>query len=153
MIVKESIHKLIIQTYYLVLKGLNKFPSPAEVKQQAGEALQDGAEKVGEAVQSGREMAGVAGERIGVMGTNATEVVKNAGGGVSGKVGDAIHSGKEYAGVAAERSGVAGSNATETAKNANDHASKEAGHLLGNAQEMLGDKIKNVGEGIKPDGK
>jgi len=153
MIVKESIHKLIIQTYYLVLKALNKFPSPAELKHQAGEALQDGAEKVGEAVQNGREMAGVTGERIGVMGTNATEVAKNVGGNVSGRVGDALQSGKEYAGVAAERAGVAGSNATEGAKNVDDHASKEAGHLLGNAQEMLGDKIKKVGEGIKPDEK
>lgn len=128
MIVKESIHKLIIQTYYLLLRALDKYPSPSKLAQQAGDALQDGAERAG-------------------------EMVKEGYGNVSERFGDAVQGGKEIIGVAGERVAVVGTNVTETAKSANDLASKEAGHLLGNAQEMLGGKLEEVGKGIKPEEK
>lgn len=124
MIVKERIHKLIIHTYYLILKALNKYPSPSEMAQQVGEALQDGADMVGDMAKEGYEN-------------------------VSGRVGDAVQEGRELIETAGEKVGVMGTNATETANSANDLASKEAGHLLGNAQEMLGDKIEGKGKGIK----
>jgi len=126
MIVKESIHKLIIQTYYLILKALNKYPSPTQLANQAGQAVSDGVEKTGEIVKEGYEN-------------------------VAGRVGSAIESGKDAAGVTAERVGVVGNNATEAAKTAGDYASKDAGHLLGNAQEQLGDKIEKIGKGLKPE--
>lgn len=126
MIVKESIHKLIIQTYYLILKALNKYPSPTELANQAGQAVSDGVEKTGEIVKEGYEN-------------------------VAGRVGSVIGSGKDAAGVTAERAGVVGNNATEAAKTAGDYASKDAGHLLGNAQEQLGDKIEKIGKGLKPE--
>ncbi|TVY64289.1 Peroxisomal adenine nucleotide transporter [Lachnellula suecica] len=63
MIVKESIHKLIIQTYYLLLKALNKYPSPTELANQAGQAVSDGVEKTGEMVKEGY---GNVAERVGV---------------------------------------------------------------------------------------
>jgi hypothetical protein len=128
MIVKESIHKLIIQTYYLLLKALNKYPSPSELAQQAGTAIQDSAEKAGSIVKEGYEN-------------------------VSGRVNDAVQGGKEMVGTAGDRIGVVGSNAGEAAGNASELASKDAGHLLGNAQEMLGGKIEEVGKGIKPEEK
>ena len=213
MIIKEAVHKLIVQTYFLILKALNKYPSPTELASQAGEVIQERAEKAGEMVkegygnvaervgnmvEDGREALGAAGERIGVVGSNATEVAKNAAErgresiGVAGEKLDVVgmnateaaknsveageniigraaerlgvigtnanevaknaaESGKEAIGVAGERLGVVGTNASEVAKSANDLASKEAGHLLGNAQEQLGDKIVDVGKGIKPD--
>jgi hypothetical protein len=125
MIVKESIHKLIIQTYYLILKALNKYPSPSELANQAGVAIQDAGERAGNMVKEGYE---VAAQRVGGM----------------------VESGKDAIGVGAERAGVVGSNATEVAKNTGDLASKEAGNLLGNAQEQLGGKIEETGKGIKP---
>jgi hypothetical protein len=128
MIVKESIHKLIIQTYYLLLKALNKYPSPSELAQQAGESIQDGAGKAGSLVREGYEN-------------------------VSERVSGAVQGGKEMVGTAGERMGVVGSNAGEAVGNASDMASKEAGHLLGNAQEMLGGKIEEVGKGIKSEEK
>jgi Mitochondrial carrier protein len=124
MIVKESIHKLIIQTYYIILKALNKYPSPSELANQAGVAMQDASEKAGEMVKDGY---GVAVERVGNL----------------------YESGKEAMGVGAERAGVVENDAIEVAKNAEDLASKEAGHLLGNAQDMLGGKIEEAGKGIK----
>jgi hypothetical protein len=126
MIIKESIHKLIIQAYYLVLKALNKYPSPMELAKQAGQSVQDVSEKAGEMIKEGYEN-------------------------VSGAVENLVGSTRENVGIAAERMGVVSNNATEVAKNANDIASKEAGHLLGNAQEQLGDRIEKVGQGIKPD--
>ncbi|KAE9367726.1 putative peroxisomal adenine nucleotide transporter 1 [Stipitochalara longipes BDJ] len=126
MIVKESIHKLIIQTYYVILKALNKYPSPSELATQAGVAIQDAGGKAGEMVKEGYEAA-------------------------SERVGDLVESGKEAIGVGTERAGVVGNNTIEVAKNAEDLASKEAGHLLGNAQDMLGGKIEKVGKGIKTD--
>ncbi len=125
MLVKESVHKLIIQAYYLILKALNKYPSPSELANQAGTAIQDAGERAGEMVQEG---------------------YKN----VSHRVGDAVESGKEAIGVSAERVNVVGNSVTETMKTVNDLGAKEAGHLMGNAQEQLGGKIEEVGQGIKP---
>jgi hypothetical protein len=142
MIVKESIHKLIIQTYYIILKTLNKYPSPSELASQAGVAIQDAGEKAGDMVKEGYE--GVA-ERVG----SVVESGKEAVGVGAETVGDTVESGKQAMGGGAERAVVVGSNATEIAKNAEDLASKEAGHLLGNAQDMLGGKIEEVGKGIK----
>jgi hypothetical protein len=124
MIVKESIHKLIIQTYYIILKALNKYPSPSELANQAGVVIQDASEKAGHMVKEGYESA-------------------------AERVGDMVESGKEAMGVGPERAGVMGNNAIEVTKNAEDLASKEAGHLLGNAQDMLGGNIEEVGKGIK----
>lgn len=125
MLIKESIHKLIIQTYYVILKALNKFPSPEELAKQASQQIQDGAERAGEALKDGYEN-------------------------VSETVGGAVQSGREAIGTAAERAGVISNNATEAAKTANDHSSKEAGHLLGNAQEQLGNGIEEIGKKVKP---
>ncbi|KAH8783460.1 putative peroxisomal adenine nucleotide transporter 1, partial [Hyaloscypha sp. PMI_1271] len=44
MIVKESIHKLIIQAYYIILKALDKYPSPSELATQTEVAIQDAGE-------------------------------------------------------------------------------------------------------------
>jgi Mitochondrial carrier protein len=124
MIVKESIHKLIIQTYYIILRALNKYPSTSELANQAGVAIQDAGEKAGHMVKDGYE-------------------------GITERVGSMVESGKEAIGVGAERAAVMGNNSIEVTKNAQDLASKEAGHLLGNAQDMLGGKIEELGKGIK----
>jgi hypothetical protein len=128
MIIKETVHKLIIQTYYLVLKALDRYPSPSELAKRAGQSVQDAGERAGEIVKEGYDN-------------------------VTGAVGNMVGGTKDTAGVAVERAGVIGNNATETAKTANDLASKEAGHLLGNAHEMLGDKIEKAGQGIKSEEK
>jgi uncharacterized membrane protein len=69
MIVKDAIHKLIIQTYYILLKALNKYPSPSEVAAQAGEVIQERAEKAGEIM---KESYGHITQRVG-------DIVQNGG--------------------------------------------------------------------------
>jgi hypothetical protein len=71
MIVKESIHKLIIQTYYLLLKALNKYPSPAELTAQAGEAVQESTEKLRGRVQEGYDKVV---EKVGTPGSNKSAI-------------------------------------------------------------------------------
>jgi len=202
MIVKESIHKLIIQAYYLILRALNKYPSPTDIASQArdevekaGEAAKQAygnvSETVGSAIVSGKEAVGIAAERAGTARSNATEkagnMVKSGYENVTGTVGDAFESGKQAVGtaveragaigsntsektgrlvkgssesvsgtvgnavgIATERAGVVGSNAPKTAITAEEYASEDAGHLLGNAREMLGGTVEEIGKGIKP---
>merc|ERR1712230_228526 len=78
MIIKEQIHKLIIQLYYMVLKALNKYPSPSELAKQAGDAVQDAGEKAGQYVVNAREKGGITTERAGVVANNTTEAAKTA---------------------------------------------------------------------------
>jgi hypothetical protein len=157
MLLKESIHKLIIQSYYLILKALNKYPSPTELANQAGVAIQDGAERAGEMVREGYENASeaVSGAVESVSDaaerTRARAMLKDGYENAAGRVSAAMESGKEAVGIAVERAGGKGDNATKVVEAANDYASKDAGHLLGNAQEMLSGKIEEVGKGIKPE--
>ena len=124
MLLKEAIHKLIIQAYYMILKALKKYPNPSDIAAQAGEVIQDAGEKAGEIVKDGYEN-------------------------VSGRVGGMVQDGREAVGTAGERLGVMGNNASEAAKTAEDYVSKDAGHLLGNAREQLGDKTIDAEKGIK----
>jgi hypothetical protein len=124
MIVKEAIQKLIVQTYYLLLKALNKYPTPSELAAQAGDAVQGGAEKLSETVKEGYE--------------NVAE-----------RVGHAAHDGKRAMTVAGEKAGVFGGNSSPLPKTVNDLRSEQAGNLLGNAQEQLGGKIEKVEKGVK----
>lgn len=124
MIIKESVHKLIIQTYFLILKALNKYPSPSELASKAGTGIQDARERVGETMKEGYD-------------------------GASSKFESIVESGKEAMNAGIERLGVVGGNTKEATKNAEDIASKEAGHLLGNAQDMLGRKLEQAGKDLK----
>jgi hypothetical protein len=146
MLVKEAIHKLIIQSYYFILRALKKYPSPSEVTAQAGDAIQDAGEKAGEIVKQGYE--NISG-RVGTVGEKAGEIVKEGLENVTGTLGTVIQTGREAVETTGERVGVVGNNATEVTKTAEDYVSKDAGHLLGNAREMLGDKIIEGGKGIK----
>lgn len=124
MTIKEAIHKLIIQTYYMILKALNKYPSPSELAKQAGDAVQDAGEKAGQYVVSAKEKGG--------------EYLQQGYENVAERVG-----------IMTEPAKVVGSNATEAAKVADDFTKKEAGNLLGNAQAMLGGKIEEAGHRLK----
>jgi hypothetical protein len=57
MLLKERIHKVIIQLYYLVLKAKQKFPSQEELTKLAGEKAMDARESVGEAATTAGESA------------------------------------------------------------------------------------------------
>jgi hypothetical protein len=126
MLLKEAIHKFIIQSYYLVLKALKKYPSPSEIAAQAGVGFQDASEKSGGMVKEGYQN-------------------------FSGGVGIIVQSGRDAVGTAGERLGVMVNNTTEAAKTAEEYVRKDAGHLLGNAREQLGNKLIEAGKGIKTD--
>ncbi|RDW65297.1 putative peroxisomal adenine nucleotide transporter 1 [Coleophoma crateriformis] len=149
MLVKESVHKVIIQLYFYLLKVLDKTQDRAgDLASSASSTVKDMGDRAGDMLTGVR---GRAGEAV----TGAGEKIQNSYTSVSQSVSGALESGKdqisstgssvsEKAGVVGERVGVLGNNATEAAKTANDLASKEAGHLLGNAHAMLGGKIEGV---------
>ncbi|GME22818.1 hypothetical protein GTA08_BOTSDO12353 [Neofusicoccum parvum] len=57
MLMKERIHVVVIQLYYLILKALKRYPSPQELAAQAQEEMK-------EAVEVGRELVGSASEKL-----------------------------------------------------------------------------------------
>jgi Mitochondrial carrier protein len=57
MLVKESVHKLIIQLYYLVLRALKRIPTPGEAVSQAQGIASNMNEKAQEGVSKAGEMA------------------------------------------------------------------------------------------------
>ncbi|KKY13996.1 putative peroxisomal adenine nucleotide transporter 1 [Diplodia seriata] len=57
MLMKERIHVVVIQLYYLILKALRRYPSPQELAAQAQEEMR-------EAVEAGRELVGSASEKL-----------------------------------------------------------------------------------------
>ncbi|KAG0647761.1 Peroxisomal adenine nucleotide transporter 1 [Hyphodiscus hymeniophilus] len=146
MLLKEAIHKLIIQTYFLILKALKKYPSPSEITAQAGGAIQDASNKAGEMTKDGYAQAGGV---VQVSTENVTKMAKEGYENASSTVGSMVQNAKEAAGIVGERIGVMGNNTSAAATTTNDYVSKDAGHLLGNARDMLGDKLIEGGKGVK----
>jgi hypothetical protein len=138
MLVKEQVHRVIIRLYYAVLKGLKRYPSPGDMGEKVGEGFENISARVGGVVGSGKQIASEGLQRAGAITSNTTDITKRA-------TNDAF----DVAKVGLERVGVVTSNTTEAAKAADKYTSKEAGHLLGNAQEQLGNKIENLGKGMK----
>ena len=58
MIVKEAVHKLVIQLYYNILKILKKYPSPQEIAGSVTEQVVQVAEDVGDLAESAKEQSG-----------------------------------------------------------------------------------------------
>lgn len=57
MLMKERIHVVVIQLYYLILKALRRYPSPQQLAAQAQDEMR-------EAVEAGRELVGSASEKL-----------------------------------------------------------------------------------------
>ena len=55
MLMKEGIHKLVVQLYYLILKAVRRYPSPNELAELAGEKIEEAKDKVVEAAGDARE--------------------------------------------------------------------------------------------------
>lgn len=74
MLVKEKVHKLIIQLYYIVLKLLKRYPSPLElagpIREQAGEAKVGLEKRTGQIVHAAKDSVGTVVEK-------AQEATKN----------------------------------------------------------------------------
>ncbi|KAL3417412.1 hypothetical protein PVAG01_11412 [Phlyctema vagabunda] len=137
MLVKEAVHKVIIQLYFFILKALGNVPSREEVQAQAGELATQATETVKDVGGKAGELVSDAREKAGDVVSGAGEKLQASYTSVSQSVGGTLEAGKEQAGIVGERVGVVGNNTAEVAKQVDEIASKEAGHLLGNAHEML----------------
>jgi len=92
MIVKEAVHKFIIQAYYLILKTMKRYPSPSDLAAQANEMAGQVGERASDAVASGKEALDGAyvtaqervtgtfndvSDRVQTIGSNGTELAKS----------------------------------------------------------------------------
>ncbi|CAD6565591.1 MAG: hypothetical protein ASARMPRED_007354 [Alectoria sarmentosa] len=150
MIVKEAVHKLVIQLYYTVLKMLRKYPSPEELagfaKEQAVQVAENAGKLAGSAkVQSDRmaenirESAGPTKEQAGIMAEHAGEWIKQA-----------ATSAKTQVGYWADD---LGNKTQETAASAKRHGGQMADDIgdwtqeaAANAKLRAGEMVENVGE-------
>lgn len=173
MLVKEAVHKVIIQLYFFLLKALKKLP------EQAAEATRDAREKVGVMVESvngavGNAYEGAKGqagdlvEKAQAIGNNATEAAKSGSEYAKAQVGNmaekaqtmgsnatqAATAGGDYAktqaGNIAERAQTIGSNVTQTATSGGEYAKAQAGGILQSAQDTVGKTMEEAGKKIRP---
>lgn len=128
MIVKESVHKFIIQAYYLILKALKRYPSPSDLANQASSMAGQAGDKTRDVVEKGREALDsayiVAEERVTLTFNDVSGRVQNMG-----------------------------SNASELAKSGTSHATSFVSEKAGNAEDALGKGLVGAGKTLEGTGK
>jgi len=88
MLLKERIHKVVIQLYYLVLKAMKKYPSPEELAKLAGDKATNLKDSVGEKMAA-------AGSGASEMAQNVLDSSKEAISGGKEKVNNGLGKGQE----------------------------------------------------------
>ena len=161
MIVKETVHKFIISTYYWLLKALNKYPSPEALAAQAKQVVGDSAEnttevmkesyaniseRVGSAIESGRQTLNDTVASTSNTVSNAVQQGRNA---IQPAIDTAQFNSKtdikgtsaaSVDGASAGSVDGPGGAAAGSVQSADKFQSQVAGNLMGNAQDMLGQK-------------
>lgn len=130
MLVKEAVHKVIIQMYFAILKLLNKAPTSAEVVDQA----KDAAGQVGDAVSGTYDK----------VAETAGDVAQS----VNNKVASAYDDTKKGLGEAYERVQAIGSNSTELAKSGSDQASDAVESAVQTANKTVAEGIDGAKKGL-----
>ena len=116
-IVKEAVHKLVIQLYYGILKMLRKYPSPQELAASVKEQAVHAAENVDDLTGSAKERSSQMAENI-----------------------------RTSAGSTREQAGRMAVNAAQHVKHASADAKAQAGQLAGDLGEWTQDVAENLGE-------
>ena len=82
MLMKDRIHSIIINLYYLVLRSLKRYPNPEELAKLAAEQAQDvynqGKDHVSDAYQKGLQAAGHGTDKVHDFAEAAVEKVQEA---------------------------------------------------------------------------
>lgn len=165
MLVKEAVHKMIIQLYYMILRALKKFPTPGEAMGQAQDMASSVNTTAHDAVARGGEMASSAYDR-------ASTSVSDAYSTAADKVGDMVDGAKTATnqlgtskGTAGARAGTGSANRSNVglgdayekaaivgynarANTAKGPPSPDAGSVVGDARKEVG----NVGKNVRPGG-
>lgn len=135
MLMKERIHAVIINLYYAVLRSMQKFPSPEELKQMAADSFEEGRERVGDAYTKGVEVA-----------EQAAEKVQDAVAQGSQQAQTLYESGKEQTGEAYNRASEAAQSATSTAQEAVSSSSQQAQNLAEAGKEQASQAYARAAE-------
>ena len=143
MIVKEAVHRLVIQLYYSVLKMLKKYPSPQELAGSVKEQTMPVAENVGALAESAKEQSILMAENIkasaGPTIQQAERMAENAGQTTTQTAVDA----QKQAGQMADKYGKL---TNETAASAKTRAGQMTDDLRDWTQKAVDNVAENVGE-------
>lgn len=135
MLMKERIHAAIINLYYAVLKSMEKFPSPEDLRQMAADEFEHGKERVGDAYTKGVEVAGQAAEK-------AQEVVAEG----SQQAQNLFESGKEQAGEVYNKATEAAQSASSTAQDAVSSGLQQTQSLVDAGKEQASEAYAKAAE-------
>ena len=139
MIVKEAVHKLIIQLYFAILKVLKKFPSPQELAQQGKEQvtssagyMRDGASN---AMTQGQNMAKSGYNQIGEAYQGTKTRASNFAGSIGSAASDSANQASEAASQTYEKGKDAAAGSAQYASDTTSQAyGKTKGAATGSAQ-------------------
>ena len=143
MIVKEAVHKLVVQLYYYILKMLKKYPTPdrlaESVKIQAGKT----ADNAGDLIESAKEKSGRMADSIG----DSAESGKDQAGRMAENVGQSIKQAAVRAKTQASDTAHTLENWTqETAASTRTQAGQMTDDLGDWTQEAAGSVAENLGD-------
>ncbi len=143
MIVKEAIHKFVIQLYYSVLKMLKKYPSPHELAGPMKVQARQVAGNVGDLAGSVKEQSGQMAENVKEstrsMREQAEQMAENAGQHMK----QAVDSTKEQAGQIADD---LGSSTQESVANVKTQTAQMTNTLGDSTQKAAANVVENLGE-------
>jgi hypothetical protein len=150
MLMKERIHTVIINLYYMVLKALEKYPSPEQLATMASDEVKgvyaQSKEQVGGAYAKGVEVAGHAAERVreavsegsqqaqGVAETGK-EQVSQAYGKASEATQATWSTGRENASAAIAKAGATAGSASSRVQEAVANGSRQGGEFVGRGKD------------------
>lgn len=129
MIVKEAVHSLVIQLYYMILKALKRYPSPQELAGSVNQQTVQVAENAGDLAASAKEQSGRMAKTITESVTSTKEQARRTVENVGQRVKQTAVSASEQAGNMADNlgdrtHGMATSSRTQTVQMADDLESR-----------------------------
>ena len=143
MIMKEAVHKLVIQLYYNILKMLKKYPSPQELAESVNEQAVQVVENAGDLAGSAKEQSGRMAEHMGESARSTKEHAGRMAENVGHRVKQAVISAETQAGHVADKL----ENWThETVANAQTQAGQMTDGIGDWTQQAAANVAENLGE-------
>lgn len=152
MLVKDRIHALIIDLYYLVLKTMKKYPSPEEMAKMASEQAKDAYAKGVEVAENATTVAseqakGAYSKGVEVAG-NASTMAQDALRSGTQRTGELLESGKDVAKNTSQQAQDVISSGKQQAQDTLSSGKQQAGELLGSGTEAARNTSQQVKESI-----
>ncbi|KAF2134766.1 mitochondrial carrier [Dothidotthia symphoricarpi CBS 119687] len=141
MLMKDRIHAVIINLYYVVLQSLEKAPRPEEIAKTASEKVQD-------VYEQGKEQAGEAYAKSAEVVEQAVEKAKDVVAEGSHQAQGLVETGKEQAGEVYAEGSQAAENASSTVQDAAASGSQQASDLVESGKEVASKAVEQAKDAL-----